>query len=83
MQGIAMRLARSQRPPRHAAATQRNKSTRAFRVRFVGTVVGLGVVPPNPSFKRTPNGLARRPVGAGPAAHFAPPGQRANPPGSA
>jgi hypothetical protein len=38
---------------------------------------------PNPSFKRTPNGLARRPGGAGPAAHFAPPGQHAKPPGSA
>ena len=34
---------------------------------------------PNPSLKRTPNGLARRSVWAGASPHFAQPGRRAKP----
>jgi len=34
---------------------------------------------PNPSLKRSANGMSRRPSSAGPAAHFALDGQRAMP----
>ena len=36
-------------------------------------------VRPNPSLKRTPNGLARRPGWAGASPHFAQPGRRTKP----
>jgi hypothetical protein len=38
---------------------------------------------PNPSFKRTPNGVARQPSSAGASPHFALAVWRATPPGSA
>jgi hypothetical protein len=38
---------------------------------------------PNPSFKRTPNGVARQPSSAGASPHFALGVRRATPPGSA
>jgi hypothetical protein len=50
---------------------------------FGGTAVGLRLVPPNPSFKRTPNGVARQPSSAGASPHCALAVWRATPPGSA
>ena len=47
-----------------------------------GVVAGHGrrrLVVANPSFKPSPNGVSRRPVSAGPAAHFALAVQRATP----